>query len=221
MTAAALSLGCAAADVDFARGKWDTNDWTVVKGPRFGYCHGFVQREAWIENECPDVPARDVSEKFGAEVYSGMVWKEKLSLGATVSTTTGWDWRMAPLIVIAPGLGVAKDGKAPEFREHWEVVAYDEGLNVWHHFWTEGKGPHWIKAASLVLPEAAKFKANEKHALSVTIRVNDKGRRELVCSCGGYKLQYVDDSLPDSFYAGILGCEGRNFFWNFSVKQGK
>ena len=43
-------------------------------------------------------------------------------------------------------------------------------------------------------------------------------RKEMVCTCNGYTLQYVDDTLPDEFYGGILGCEGRNFFWNFSAK---
>ena len=40
----------------------------------------------------------------------------------------------------------------------------------------------------------------------------------MVCTCNGYTLQYVDDTLPDEFYGGIRGCEGRNFFWDFSAK---
>jgi len=221
MMAAALSIGSAAANVDFSRGKWDTNDWMVVKGPRQGYCHGFTQRDDRIENETPELSPEEVFTKHAGTTYSSMLWKSRLALGVTVSTTTGWDWRMAPLVVIAPSLGVAKDGKTAEFREHWEIVVYDEGINVWHHFWKEGKGASFIKAASLALPAERRFKSNVKHALSVTLHKDRYGRKEMVCSCGGYVLQYVDESLPDSFYAGITGCEGRNFFWDFSVDTKK
>ena len=209
----------AAVQVDFSRGKWKADDWKIVKGPRWDYCHGFVQRDGWIENETPqDLSPEQVFKTCGSAVYSGMVWKDKFSIGSTFAMTTGWDWRMAPLMVIAPELGVSKDGRHPEFREHWEVVIYDEGLNVWHHYWTPEKGPHWVKAASLSLPKDSRFKPNEKHRLEVRVVRNGKGRKEMFCSCGGFTLQYVDDSLPDSFYVGILGCEGRNLFWDFSAR---
>ena len=32
----------AAVQVDFSRGKWKADDWKIVKGPRWDYCHGFV-----------------------------------------------------------------------------------------------------------------------------------------------------------------------------------
>jgi len=212
-------MASAGVQVDFSRGKWNEADWKIVKGPRWTYCHGFVQKDSWIENETPpDMSPEDVFKKCGSTSYSAMVWKDKFPLGTTVSTVTGWDWRMAPLVVIAPDLGVSKDGEHPEFRDHWEVVVYDEGLNVWHHYWTPEKGPHWAKVASLALPKDRLFAKDTKHTLQVRVQKNAKGRKEMVCSCNGYKLQYVDDGLPDSFYAGILGCEGRNFFWNFSAE---
>lgn len=225
MTVCALAAASAFAefspvDVSFARGKWNAEDWKVVKGPRWDYCHGFVQKDGWIENETPDgMTPEEIFKKCGSTVYSGMVWKDRFALGTTVSMTTGWDWRMAPLMVIAPDLGVSKDGKHPEFREHWEVVVYDEGLNVWHHFWTPEKGPHWIKAASLALPKDLWFKPNVKHTLTVRVFKDGKGHKQMTCACNGYTLQYVDDALPDSFYAGVLGCEGRNFFYDFKASR--
>ena len=223
MTVCALAAASAFAefspvDVSFARGKWSAEDWKIVKGPRWDYCHGFVQKDGWIENETPDgMTPEEIFKKCGSTVYSGMVWKDRFALGTTVSMTTGWDWRMAPLMVIAPDLGVSKDGKHPEFREHWEVVVYDDGLNVWHHFWTPEKGPHWILAASLTLPKDLRFKPNVRHTLEVRVFKDGKGHKQMTCTCNGYKLQYVDDTLPDSFYAGVLGCEGRNFFYDFKA----
>ena len=132
LLAVGLSLSAdAAVDVDFARGKWNVADWQVVKGPRWDYCHGFVQKDGWIENETPEgMSPEDVFKKCGSTSYSGMVWKKRFPIGTTVSMTTGWDWRMAPLMVIAPDPGTSKDGKHPEFREHWEVVVYDEWISL-------------------------------------------------------------------------------------------
>ena len=38
--------------------------------------------------------------------------------------------------------------------------------------------------------------------------------------CNGVSFGYADDLLPDSFYAGITGCEGRCRFYDFKVKAG-
>jgi hypothetical protein len=205
-------------NVDFSRGKWDESSWIIVKSPRLDYCRGFTQRDGWIENVCPDLSPKEIFEKHNNAVYSGMVYKDKFKIGAEVSSKMGFDYRMAPLIVIAPELGRSKDGK-PEFREHWEIVLYDLGLNVWHHYMTEDGKPAWFKAASLKLKPEDVYKPNIRHDLKVKISKNRKGRKEMFVTCGDYVLQYADDSLPDEFYAGILGCEGRNMFYDFNVKS--
>lgn len=207
---------CADVQVDFSRGKWDSSQWIVVKSPRLDYCRGFTQRDSWIENICPDVSPEEVFKKHNNLVYSGMVFRDKFKLGVCVSSKMGFDYRMAPLIVIAPELGKSADGK-PEFREHWEIVLYDRGLNVWHHYMTEEGKPAWYKAASLLLNEKDYYRPNLRHDLKVKVSKNNKGRKQMTVTCGDYVLQYVDDALPDEFFAGILGCEGRNMFYDFSV----
>ena len=204
--------------VDFSRGRWDESEWIIVKSPRLDYCRGFTQRDGWIENICPDLSAKEIFEKHNNAVYSGMVYKDRFRLGAEVSSKMGFDYRMAPLIVIAPELGRSNDGK-PEFREHWEVVLYDLGLNVWHHYMTADGKPAWYKSASLKLKPEDAYKPNLRHDLKVKISKNGKGHKEMIVTCGDSVLQYVDDSLPDEFYAGILGCEGRNMFYDFHVKS--
>ena len=204
--------------VDFSRGRWDESEWIIVKSPRLDYCRGFTQRDGWIENICPDLSAKEIFEKHNNAVYSGMVYKDRFRLGAEVSSKMGFDYRMAPHIMIAPELGRSNDGK-PEFREHWEVVLYDLGLNVWHHYMTADGKPAWYKSASLKLKPEDAYKPNLRHDLKVKISKNGKGHKEMIVTCGDYVLQYVDDSLPDEFYAGILGCEGRNMFYDFHVKS--
>ncbi len=127
-----------------------------------------------------------------------------------------FDHRMAPLLAFAPALEANAAGQL-EFREHWEVVLYDRGLNVWHHYFEDGR-QKWFKCAAMELPKGMEFRKDKVYDLVVKTRVNARGRKEMVVACGGYRLIYVDDSLPTEFYAGIVGCEGRNFFYDLRVE---
>jgi len=212
VSAAAMLLPGAPVEISFRAGAWKTNDFTVVKSPRLEYVRGFLQEKDCIVNPCPDLPDEEIFKKHGNEVYAATVWKEKIPLGRTVAARMSFDHRMAPLIVIAPELGTDASGR-PEFREHWEIVLFDEGLNVWHHHFKDGK-PSWHKAAFVKTPYLPKT----VYDLSVKIEKTGKGHRQMTVSCGGTTLGYADMDLPDSFYAGVIGCEGRNRFYDFRVK---
>lgn len=215
LASALMSVAEPSVDVSFKPGQWNTNDWILVKSPRFDYIHGFVQKSDGIENECPDISGEEIYRKHCNRVYSAMVWKEKAALGQTVSSTMNFDWRMAPLIVLSAELRQT-DAGAMVFGEHWEIVLYDQGINVWHHMIRDGK-PYWYKAAYIKTPYAK----NEKYTLEVRVARNSKGVKEMVVKCGGQEFAYVDHDLPETFYAGIIGCEGRNRFFDFRISGGK
>ncbi len=122
-----------------------------------------------------------------------------------------FDHRMAPLIVIAPEIGKSAKGE-PELREHYEVVLYDEGINIWHHTWENGK-PYWYKAEFL----EAKYEAKKPYTLEVKLETTRKGRIMKV-SCDGKTFGYMDFALPDKYYVGIIACEGRNRFYDFKIE---
>ena len=208
--------GREALDVSFARGKWNADDFTVVKGPRWDYMHGFEQLDDCIVNPCPDLPGEEVYKKHHDEVYAALMHKRRFPFGSEISSRMSFDYRMAPIIVIAPAIGTAADGR-PEFREHWEVCLYDEGINVWHHF-HDGEKPSWQCAAAIHFRDEMRFKPNVKHEVRVRLSKVDRGGRQMEVTCGDYDLRYVDDSLPDEFCVGVQGCEGRNFFYDLKVK---
>lgn len=203
-------------DVSFARGKWKAEDFTVVKGPRWPYVLSFEQLDDAIVNPCPDVPGIEIYKKHHGEVYAAMVHKERFDFGCTISSKMMFDYRMAPIIVIAPELGKTADG-TPEFREHWEVCLYDEGINVWHHF-HDVKKPSWYCASAIHFQDLMRYKANVRHEVRVKLSRTDGNHKQMTVFCGDYDFSYVDDSLPDSFYVGVLACEGRNFFYDLKVK---
>ena len=79
----------------------------------------------------------------------------------------------------------------------------------------ENGAPRWRKVAFLRRPMAPKV----PHTVTVSLE-RRSGTKELTVSCGGISFGYADDLLPDSFYAGITGCEGRCRFYDFKVKAG-
>lgn len=203
-------------DVSFARGKWNPDDFVYVKSWRWDFMERFKQVDDAIVNVLPGPSPEEVFRKMHASSYVALMHRRRFGLGCTVSSKMAWDYRMAPIIVLAPDIGLSASGQ-PELRDHWEVCLYDEGINVWYHYFENGV-QKWYKEASVLLPKDRLFKANEIHDLSVRIVRNGKGNREMTVTCGGYVLTCIDARFPETFYLGVIGCEGRNWFYDFRVK---
>ena len=204
-------------DVDFGRGKWDPSKWLKFKSLRFDYAHDFVQLDDCIVN--PSDPSWSDEELYAqhvTEVYASIVHPQKLS-GSTidVSATMSFDHLMAPLIVLTPELDVDDKGRHA-FKKHYEVVLYNEGLNVWHYTYANGM-LSWHLAAFARAP----FEAKRKYELKVNMaKVAGRNEMRMTVECGDVKFGFEDPDLPESFYAGVTGCEGRNRFYDFKARTG-
>ena len=199
----------------FARDAWNSDDWILVKSARWDHFGVWVQREDRIENQTPpDATPKELLPQRAPQTYTSMVLKMKFrGRRVDVDSTMEFADRMAPQIVIAPALG--KDAKGrPEYREHWEIVLWDKGVNVWHHIPKDGK-PWWKKVAFARYP----FKPDTRYRLGVRVEKTRKGKMLSVSVDGDVKMGYMDDSLPEAFYVGITGCEGINRFYDFSVSE--
>lgn len=209
---AALVMAGQGVDCSFARDGWNPDSWMRVKSPRWEHFGGWVQKDDCIENETPTgAKPKDLLSKLAGQIYSSMVLKEKFKGNVTVSVEMEFAGRMAPLIVIAPELGASAKG-VPEYREHFEIVLFDKGVNVWHHFFKAGK-PSWKKAAY----SRFTLKPNTRYTLKVKLARTSRGKMMTVF-VDGHEMGYMDESLPDEFYVGITGCEGVNRFYDFAVK---
>ena len=215
----ALLAGCVVAKSEtkplfrcsFSRGDWDPNDWIVVKSPRWDHFGTWVQSEAYIRNETPtDAKPEDMISTRAAETYSSMVLSRKFAPDITIRSTMEFTHRMAPLIVIAPELGRDDKGRG-EYREHYEIVIYDKGLNVWQHGFKDGK-PWWQKIAE----SGFALKPDIRYKLAVSVSKNQHGKM-LSISVGGHNIGILRESFPDEFHVGITGCEGDNHFYDFQV----
>ena len=197
-------------ETSFAKGAWNPADWTLVKTPRSPNAGEWIQKESCIQNKTPEGP----TPKELADSWTSMVLNRKFSGKITVKSTMDFSERMAPLIVLAPTLGADTNG-VPEYREHLEVVLWDMGINIWHHYFENGK-PFW----KLVAYERFTLKPDTRYELTMKYS-QDKGDKTLSVLVDGHEFGYMDNSLPDEFYVGIAGCEGRNRFYDFAVSEGK
>ncbi|MDD3953036.1 MAG: hypothetical protein PHY82_03870 [Lentisphaeria bacterium] len=208
-----FSLSAAEFSCLFSPGGWNKEDWVMVKSPRWDYLGIWEQEADHIRNKVPaDATENEMLGKRAGETYTSMLWKEKISAHkkVVICAEMSFDYQMAPLLVIASEYG--KDsGACPEYRQHWEIVLYDKGINVWHHQYADGK-PSWYKAAAL----HTAFAPNQKVMMTVTINFAGKVP-QLEIRADGKTFSYAELQLPKSFFVGLTACEGVNRFYSFSV----
>ena len=186
---------------------WNAEDWIQVKSPRWDHPGGWIQHRDHIVNRVPaDATVEEMLGSRGGETYSSMVLARSLDKVLRVRATMCFDFRMAPLLVLAGPLGVDRAGH-PEYREHVEIVLFDEGVNIWHHTWVDG-APAWVRAGWWRF----ELSRGERHVLEV-----ERRGAELVLSVGERAFGCRIEGLPDEMRLGITGCEGVNRFYDFAV----
>lgn len=192
---------------NFSPRGWSAADWIAVGSPRWAWRGSWVQEEDHIRNQVPaGVSGEELLGARAPETYASQVWREPVCGPLRVGAEVSFDERMAPLVVLAPELG-ADCNSQPQYREHYEVVLYDEGINVWHHTMALGR-PRWQKLAHQAFAVAPR----QRHRLEV-----ETGPAKLLVRAAGQEVQVPCPALPERCFVGLTGCEGVNRFYHFSV----
>ena len=110
-------------EYQFQQNLWDPSDFLYAASARFNYRENFIQEPNCIVNRYDDVRS-DYS-------YISMVMKDRLPDGASVSTTCSFENYGAPLIVLCEKLHTLPNGML-QYGTHFEVVPFEDGLNVWY-----------------------------------------------------------------------------------------
>lgn len=212
----------------FVKGEWNRADWEMVRSWRFDHDAEFLQLGNCIQNKVPEgVSDQELQGKKGNSGYAIMLLKQKFKGNTVITCNMEFDYRMAPGIIIAHE--PAKYGKDKlELREHYEVILYDDGLNLWHHYFEKGKpdskDPRVIKSGveqkwrkQFCSLEKKFYKPKTKYEVKVTVRHTGRGP-QIEISCGGRIISGYAPNLPAGEYRiGLVGCEGRNRFYDFKV----
>ena len=149
---------------DFIPGSWQQNDFLVTRSPRWDYSSSWVQLDDCITNSLPDdMGSEDARTSRIGETYISMLYKQPLCGNIHVETTCSFAYRMAPLIVLSKEL-------TPVLHEHLEIVLFDRGINLWHHFFHNGV-PSW----KLLAYQDLHLDANKKYRLTAQLRFSERG----------------------------------------------
>ena len=193
----------------FAEGKWDKSDWLDIRSAYTDVHSEWKQNKDNISNTVPDGrKLEDVLKDNQFQLFISKLFNHKLSGKSEISSTMSWDKDYAPLIVIASTPETVEAG-LPYSRDYIEVVIYNKGINIWQHFYKDGKQSYkkiaWVECD---------FKAKKKYKLEVSVR-----SQELFVKVGDHNMGVRGIDIPENYYVGITACEGINKFYDFSVIQ--
>lgn len=185
--------------VDFSEGKWDISLFEQITSLRTDGRKAFMQEKDCVVN---DLTAE--RENIMTYNYISLLSREYYTVPSRFETVCSFVKFGAPLIVLSDDIVDAGDGY-PAYGHHFEIVAFEEGYNVWE---LNGRDKP-IKAGFGRFPVAA----NEKLTLTVEAR---KGEIDIILN--GNKSTLALPNLPERFRAGITACEGINRFYSFKAE---
>lgn len=140
--------------------------------------------------------------------YLTVITHEKYPSGTEISAECDFDKFGAPLLVISNDLW-EKNG-AKMFGLHYEVVAFEDGCNVWR-IERDDSVKRGIKPTKLLHDN---FKIENEERICLTAKF--LGDRILI-NINGHESEAICPDLPSEFHVGFTACEGINKFYSFSI----
>jgi hypothetical protein len=191
--------------VSFAQGAWDPSAWVLAKNPTVPHLGKWAQRDICVGNETTADPAKKSSLN---DTLTTMVYGKPFAGDCTVAATFEIGAGAAPGIVVAQDWAPDGEGR-PQYGEFYEVIIYEKGINLWHHFARDGKRLYELSAYS-TFP----LKPDTRY----TLRVQRK-KQTLDISVDGHQIGLLIPLLPNELYLGCEGCEGVCRLYDFAVTR--
>lgn len=163
----------------------------------------FIQKENCIENS------------YNGEIqdfdYISIITKEKYKSGVTVKVKCSFDKFGAPLIVFTDDYKQLADGTY-QYGLHFEVVAYENGCNVWHIVpGKDEKNPIDVSKVN-----AIEFPIEDKSIIEMEVTIKEK---KLLIRVNDETFEAEHEDIPGQMQVGITACEGVNRFYEFEVER--
>ena len=143
--------------------------------------------------------------------YISMVTREKLPMGTKLTVHCSFDHFGAPLIVFSDDIGTDENG-TNLYGLHFEVVAFEEGCNVWHIEPAGPDAPRPIKTEKIGI---LRFPVAEGSRVEITTAL---GQGEITVSVNGQSLTLAREDFPASAHMGFTACEGINRFYDLTIE---
>ena len=185
-------------DIRFTKGNWEEY-FEYAYTQRFPFKPKFVQEEDCIANSTNP----GMNDGFD---YTTIMTKEKYGIGTRLRVTCSFEEYGAPLITLTDNLKRDEEGDLC-YGPCYEVVLWEEGINVWHLFEDNGE-IKWHKLLAAEFP----VEAGTKHEMYIELL--EKAVKVVV---GENTMTLRIENLPEEVYIGITGCENINRFYNLKI----
>ena len=176
-----------------------------VSSPASKSKNKFIQKENCIENS--------YNEEIKDFDYISIITKEKYEDGVTVRVKCSFDTFGAPLIVFTDDYKTLEDGSY-QYGLHFEVVAYENGCNVWHIVPGADKAKSPIDVTKV---NAIEFPIEDKSIVDMEVTIKNK---KLFIRVNEKEFVAEHEDIPSQMHVGITACEGINQFYEFEVEKG-
>ena len=191
--------------VTFNKGGWNENDF------RYAYSPACFDRVSFRQEDNSIVNAEGKS-LFGYE-YISILDKTPHKVGVVAEVECSFEKFGAPLIVLSDDIMVNEKGEWI-YGKHFEVVAYEEGINVWKIVPDPSRVERPIKTALLA---SKSFTIADNSRIIIRMEIEDGCIKSTV---NGESLDVEIEDLPKGdFWVGITACEGINRFYSLSIED--
>ena len=174
-----------------------------VSSPASKSKNKFIKKKYCIENS--------YNEEIKDYDYISIITKEKYSNGITVRAKCSFDKFGAPLIVFTDDYKQLEDGSY-QYGLHFEVVAYENGCNVWHIV----PGKDCKNPIDVTKVNSMEFLIEEKSMIEMEVIIKEK---KLFIRVNDKTFEAEHEDIPNSMHVGITACEGINHFYEFEVES--
>ncbi len=143
--------------------------------------------------------------------YISLLTNKKYSAGTKATLHCSFDKMGAPLIAFTDE--VNNDGEHNIYGLHFEVVAYDEGCNVWEIRPSKDENKEWPIDPTLIAEP--KFKIEDKSPVEIIVEF---GEKEITATVNGHTSTVKLENMPENYHIGFTTCEGINHFYDFTIE---
>jgi hypothetical protein len=186
------------------KGQWDNNELVPAYSPACFDRANFRQEDNCLVN-------REGKSLFGYE-YISLTEKVKRKMGVVATLQCSFEKFGAPLIVFSNDLPVNEKGERI-YGEHYEIVAYEKGINIWKVIpWPE----RVERPTKSILLAKKEFAIEGNSMIEIKMEILEDKIKSWV---NGEYLETEVEGLPTEFWVGFTACEGINRFYTFEVED--
>ena len=176
----------------------------------FRYVYSLVAK-SFCEFACADGHVLNgYNKSVGDYDYVSIAHNAVHGIGAKATVKCSFDHYGAPLLTFANSVYTDENGVL-RYGDHYEVVAYEKGCNVWYITKAEEGSERPFKVENCV---RIRFPIEEKTVFDFSVEVLDKALRVEI---GGIGFDIPAPHLAEKVHVGITACEGINRFYEAEI----